>query len=327
MKNKAIISLMMVATLLLSVTLALAENFVADPLTSVSSGGWTTTAGLFIPTGTGVKSSNINPESKAIHPVTTAASGAFTFESKFKVNDNKTDVHPGVGTDTDSVCVGWNNASQQFFVVKNNVQPLAYLGGTLDKTATYTAKITSTDGANFVCGVYKDGAQVGSTYTYTSGFKPTNVIVWIENYGSSNGPEVMSVNFQSSASASPTPSPSPSPSAQPNSTTKFALDLQDIRNYYANLPVVHMSNQSVIYNPDGTIKQVITGNQITTTPAATPTATVKPNATATPVPAQTNVTAVPSVPAPTKTQAPGFELVLAAIGMISALVLITRKKK
>jgi hypothetical protein len=84
-----------------------------------------------------------------------------------------------------------------------------------------------------------------------------------------------------------------------------------------------MSNQSVIYNPDGTVKQVITGNQTNAT--ATPTATPTPNATATPVPV--TVTPVPSVPAATKTQAPGFEIILAAIGMISALVLITRKKK
>lgn len=88
-----------------------------------------------------------------------------------------------------------------------------------------------------------------------------------------------------------------------------------------------MSNQSVIYSPDGTIKEVITGNQ-TTAPTATPTATVKPNATATPtVPAIATATPIPSAPAPTKTQSPGFEIVLAAIGMIAALVLITRKKK
>jgi hypothetical protein len=106
-----------------------------------------------------------------------------------------------------------------------------------------------------------------------------------------------------------------------------ALDPQAIRDYYASQPVVNMSNQSVIYNPDGTIKQVITGNQTIASPTASPAATVTPNATATPVPAKMNATAVPSVPAATKTQAPGFEIVLAAIGMISALVLITRKKK
>jgi hypothetical protein len=106
-----------------------------------------------------------------------------------------------------------------------------------------------------------------------------------------------------------------------------ALDPQSLRDYYASQPVVHMSNMSVIYNPDGTIKQVITGNQTIASSTTTPTATVKPNATATVVPATMTVTAVPSMPAATKTQAPGFEIILAAIGMISALVLITRKKK
>jgi cell division septation protein DedD len=105
------------------------------------------------------------------------------------------------------------------------------------------------------------------------------------------------------------------------------MDLQAIRDFYANQPVVHMSNQSVIYNSDGTVKQVITGNQAAASPAASPVATAKPSATATPAPATATATPAPTMPSATKTQAPGFEIILAAIGMISALVLITRKKK
>jgi hypothetical protein len=229
------------------------------------------------------------------------------------------------------VSVGWNNASQQFFVVKNNNEVLASLGGTLDPNAIYTAKITSTDGTNFVCGVYKDGTLVGTTAT-VAGFKPTYVILWIENYGVANGPEIFSVDFKSTAAASPSPTVSPtvSPSPTTTPTTNYALDLKGIREFYAKQPVVHMSNQSVVYNPDGTIKQVITGTEVATPTAVAP--TVKPNvtnATATPTaPATISATAVPSVPVtPTKTQSPGFELVLAATGMLAALALITRKKK
>ena len=110
------------------------------------------------------------------------------------------------------------------------------------------------------------------------------------------------------------------------------LNLQAIRDFYAKQPVVHMSNQSVVYNPDGTVAKVINGNQVTAANAtavptvaanATAVPTVKANATAVPV----TVTPVPSAAAPTKTQSPGFEMVLASVGMLSALALITRKKK
>lgn len=309
--------------MVLGAAIAIADNF--DPLTDVSGGGWLTTDGSFhANAGNNGIISIIDFTSRAVHPVTTNTSGAFSFESTFKVNNKSSDVHVGVssGPYSPDVCVGWSAAWNQFIVVKDDSDVLAQLGGALDPTATYTAKMMSTDGKTFECSVYKGGAQVGSKAT-VSGFKPDHVVVFINNYNvTSGGPTIYSVNFQSVPVVSPSPSPSPSP--QPNSTTRFALDLQGIRDFYANQPVVHMSNQSVIYNPDGTIKQVITGNQTnaTASPTATPTATVIPNATAT-----TTVTPVPSVPAATKTQAPGFEIVLAAIGMISALVLITRKKK
>jgi hypothetical protein len=71
----------------------------------------------------------------------------------------------------------------------------------------------------------------------------------------------------------------------------------------------------------------VTNATATPTPAIVGTPTAKPNATATAVPAVTTATPIATVPGATKTQAPGFEMILAAIGMISALVLITRKKK
>jgi hypothetical protein len=336
MKSKAIISLILIAALVLSATIAIAADFVANPLSSVSTAdGWIMLDGNLVPNagGNGVKSTEAS-QSKYVHAVTTDASGAFTFESNFKVNNKSAEVHPGVspGMTSGDISVGWNNASQQFFVVKNNNQVLAYLGGTLDPNAVYTAKITSTDGANFVCGVYNGGSLVGTTAT-VAGFKPTYAILWIENYGVANGPEIFSVDFKSTAAASPSPTVSPTVSPSPTTTpttTKAALDLNSIREFYAKQPVVHMSNQSVVYNPDGTIKQVITGTGIPTPTTVAP--TVKPNATnatATPTaPATISATAVPSVPVtPTKTQSPGFELVLAATGMLAALALITRKKK
>ena len=322
MKTKVIMSLLMIAAVVLGSAIAIADNFTASPLTDVTSGGWTTTQGSFATNGggNGIISNNPAYTCKAVHPVTTTSSGAFSFESTFKLNNASCDVHVGVGTDSSDLTVGWIH-SGHFAVVKDNNQIMAFIGASdsLDPAATYTGKITSTDGNSFTCSIYQGSNLVGTTTVL--GFKPTNVVVYIENYNAANGPTIYSVNFQSQAS--PSPSPSPSPSTTPSSVN---FDLQAMRDFYAHQPIVHMSNQSVIYNPDGTIKQVITGNQTVTTPTATP-AMVKPNATATPAPVKASVTAVPSAPVATKTQAPGFEIVLAAIGMISALVLITRKKK
>jgi hypothetical protein len=321
MKSKAIISLIMMAALVLGSTIALAFSYNANPLTSVSGGGWTTTNGAFKANAgnNGIIDGFIDAQSRAAYPVTTDASGAFSFESTFRVNNANCDVHVGVssGQGSGDVCVGWHHGTNSFAVTKDNSQILAFIGGAMDPTATYTGKISSTDGNSFTCSIYKGSDKVGSTTVM--GFKPTYLALYIENYNVTDGPTIYSIKYDSTITTSP------SPTAQPNSTTKFAMDLQAIRDFYANQPVVHMSNQSVIYNPDGTVKQVITGNQTVASPTASPVPTAKPNATAAPAPATT--TPAPTVPSATKTQAPGFEIILAAIGMISALVLITRKKK
>ncbi len=328
MKSKATMLLMLMMALVLGASVAIADNFVASPLTSVSGSGWLTTSGIFRANSNnnGVIST-VDFPSRAIHQVTTDPSGAFTFESSFKVNNRSSDVHVGVASGPYSdICVGWSAAWKQFIVVKDDSDVLAQLGGTLDPNAVYTARITSTNGSSFECGVYNGGTLVGKKMT-VSGFKPSYVVVFINNYNATNGPTVYSVNFQSTSTATPTPSPSPSP--QPNNTTttvKHYVDLQAVRDFYASQPPMPMSNQSVIYNPDGTVKQVITGTQVSTptaTPIATPTA--KPNVTVSPT-AQASVTATPTTAAPTKTQSPGFEVILATVGMIAALALVCRKR-
>ncbi|AFC99300.1 hypothetical protein Mtc_0534 [Methanocella conradii HZ254] len=325
MKSKATMLLMLMMALVLGTSIAIADDFVVDPLTSVSGSGWLTTGGIFRANEGGI-SSTVDFPSRAVHQVTTDPSGAFSFESRFKVNNKSSDVHVGVSSTPYSpdICVGWSAAWNQFIVVKDDTDVLAQLGGTLDPNAVYTAKITSTNGSTFECSVYSGGTQVGKKAT-VSGFKPGYVVVFINNYNATNGPIIYSVNFKSTSTASPSPSPSPSP--QPNNTTstvKRYVDLQAIRDFYANQPPMPMSDQSIIYNPDGTIKQVINGTKVST-PTASPTVTVKPNVTASPT-VQANVTATPSAPTPTKTQSPGFEIVLATVGMIAALALVCRKK-
>jgi hypothetical protein len=89
-----------------------------------------------------------------------------------------------------------------------------------------------------------------------------------------------------------------------------------------------MSNQSVIYNPDGTINQTITGKVINTlTPTVSVTqmpdtfnVTFSDIATATPLPA--NVTDTPA-----KGPSTGLVVLLGAIFIIAAIALVPWKKK
>jgi len=201
--------------------------------------------------------------------------------------------------------------------------------------STHTVKIVSTDGGKTAT-LSVDGTTASKTVTLTGA--PKYVVIYLDNAltanpSASNVPVVTAVSFSSpDSSSTPTATPTITPTTTPTKTD-YTLNLQAIRDFYARQPVVHMSNQSVIYNPDGTIKQVITGDQAVATPTATATPatnnttqpTVTPSKAPTATPTTTTATAVP--PTPTKTQSPGFEIVLAAIGMISALVLITRKKK
>jgi PGF-CTERM motif len=92
--------------------------------------------------------------------------------------------------------------------------------------------------------------------------------------------------------------------------------------------VVPISPQSVIYWPNGSVKQVIGGNAAAPTAVPVVSATPKPpvSATTAPTVVPPTVTAVPGTPSATQTKSPGFEIFLAAIGMVLALALISRKK-
>ena len=114
-----------------------------------------------------------------------------------------------------------------------------------------------------------------------------------------------------------------------------------MQNWYATqyVPPV-LSNQSVVYDQGGNIVKIITGKPgaATVMPISGATTTISATAIPTVVPAS-NVTAplnmtkntTPTIKpvttaAPTKSQSPGFGIILAAIGMLGAMFLISRKK-
>jgi hypothetical protein len=330
----------MISAIVLSMNFAVAQDWSASGTVS-SSYGWIVDEGSFGGSfgSTGVYAATTGYASAA-QPVTVGTSGNFDLTVNFKVQGDNTSALFGINTignasDTSGeMLVGYAAENGPFGVLKGSSEFISLDAGSPTPGSSYTANVKSTDGGKTAVFTVN-----GKSTSLSLSDKPKSVVIYINNNGAapsfSTSPVVNSISFTSAdATATPTPSATPTTSPTPSPTkTNFALDLTAIRDFYAKQPVGHMSNQSVVYNPDGTIKQVITGNQAVTTPTATVTPpannTTKPTATPSKAPTATatpsNATAVP--PAPTKTQAPGFEIVLAAIGMISALVLITRKKK
>lgn len=338
MKNKAIISLIMIVAMALGMNIAQAADWTASG--SVSSPEWST-SGDFSGTFPAVYATS--QFATASHAVSVGTSKNFSLSVTFKVQGDNTSAFFGINTkddDSGEILVGYGAGDGMLpgpygYIADGNMSNfVSFDAGNPMQGSTHTVKIVSTDGGQTAT-LSVDGTSASKTVTLSGA--PKSVVIYLDNAltaspSASNVPVVTAISFTSSDSAAtPTPSATPTTSPTPTPTkTNFALNLQAIRDFYAKQPVGHMSNQSVVYNPDGTIKQVITGTQAVTTPTATVTPTttptnVTPTATPTTKPPTTTATAVP--PTPTTTQSPGFEIVLAAIGMISALVLITRKKK
>jgi len=322
--------------MVLSATMAMAASWSA--MGTVDSGqGWTVTQGSFEGMFTSMEGVYASSgTARAVHPITVGSDGNFSVSIPFKLQSNGTSAYVGISTastasDTsgDMLIGNAQNDGPLGVCTGGNVNNIAAFDPEIPARGSdyvYTATITSTDN-----GQTADFSIAGWGYPATLSLSgpPKYIVLYlvdgdVQDPSFMTVPVVTSVTFNTGASVNP--SPSPSPSANP-SPTNINMDLQGIRDFYAHQPVVHMSNQSVIYNPDGTIKQVITGTQ-TTTPAVSATPTVKPNVTTTATPVPVTPTAVaPTTAAPTKSQSPGFEIVLAAMGMIAALALITRKKK
>ncbi len=345
--------------MVLSTTFAFADSRTFNT-GSITSNGWTVTSigqfgGQFGSAGVdGVYSTLTGTGySRAIYPMNMNPNGTHQFDAQFRfqVNNRSEGIWLGVAA-TNSSSPSNNQLVVGYPGYGNFVTSIDGTSGTTQSmtpsiqpanTTQYVAHVTSNDGYTITLSVETTTGTVVAgpvTRTMPNNQRAAYLVIQLNNRGpisgapsSTTNPSVTWVRFEdrggSGGSATPTASPSPSPSPSAQSGPLTAAYLSGIREFYANQPIVHMSNQSVIYNPDGTIKQVITGNvtnaTATPTPAAVGTPTAVPNATA--VPAGATATPVATTLAATKTQSPGFEMVLAAIGMISALVLITRKKK
>jgi hypothetical protein len=334
--KKSIISLILISAIVLSTAIALADTETswspASPLVN-SGDGWTVSNGAFggsLSGSTGVFSISPSTYSLAAYPLPTSSNGNFDLDIPFTMYGSGTSLFVGLTTASDpTVRSGWtvigndSDGNLGYSTTGIGVQDLGttpYSDGT-----EYYANFASTDGGHTA--TLSVNGYTGSVNVDLSG-APTYVIMLLTNNGitgdGANTPDVNGITYdyyQANASASPTPTPTAVPAAT-------SPDFSGVQAFYASQPVVHMSNQSVIYWPNGRIKQVI-GGSAATTPMITPvvSATPKPpvNATTSTVTPPT-VTAMPVTPSATQTKSPGFEIALAAIGMILALALISRKK-
>ena len=356
MKRKAIITLMLIVVMVLSATIAYATNFTSN-LGSVTSAGWTVTDGTFGGTFGGSTTFGVYSTitgtgyARAIHPMNQDANGthAFSLEIDFRLNNLTQGIWVGVanqsgsGTSGNQLMVGYPGYGTNFLTsvdgTSGTTQTMSTTAAPSNNT-NYKVLITSNDGNSITFTLIDQDTQgtLGTATRTMPGGIAAYAAIQINNRaethspGTSTSPVVNYVYFTDNGGSS-TPTPTATPTATPTTTppTNTAAILANVQSFYANQPVVHMSNQSVVYYPNGSIKQVITGNQTatpkpTTVAAVTPTANPSIAATTTPTVIPPTVTAVPSTPAATQTKSPGFEIVLAAIGMIAALALVSRKK-
>lgn len=237
----------------------------------------------------------------ATHPVSVEPNGSFTSTFKFKINDLSSDVLVGIGSSGGQTLTGYNGHGS--FIIANNG-----VGGTPSVSAEYTVQFASINDNSFSVRII--GSGIDATRTVT-GSMPTIAVLRITNQSDANGPVITSTTF---APTAPTPTPTETPGTGDNSTVGDGNDTptndtptvtpsptaettynSEMMNWYATYyePPV-LSNQSYIYDDNGFLVTIFTskpGSEIVT--AAEP----------------LNMTA-PA--APTKTQSPGFEVILAA---------------
>lgn len=338
-----LISLVLIAVIVISTITAVAHitnafNFGGGQL---SQGGWDVQSGNMVIKDGALNSIGTGVISRAVHSVSVEPSGSFTSTFTFTINDPSSDVLAGVADSNGQETLAGYNGGGSFVIAGNGV------AGVPNTDTEYTVKISSDDGQSFNVQILSGGSEIASR---TVSGVPTSVILRITNESDSNGPAITSATFDSTAPTSTptaTPVPGDNPTVTPSPTAQ-AVDHSDMMNWYANnyVPPV-LSNQSYIYNDDGKLVQVVTGKpgEATTTPtsgvvvagesanltapAIANLATPAGNATTSVIKNSTMPTVMPktTVPAaPTKTQSPGFGILLVAISMMAALFYISRKK-
>jgi len=279
MKNKAIISLMLIGVMVLSSTIVLANNFTSSN-GNLGTNGWTITtssnslsgnfgsAPLFgvysTITGTGY--------ARAIHPLNLNVNGthAFDLQFRFRLNNVSEGIWVGVANTTsdnpdyNQLVVGYPGYGSFETSVNGTSGTTQAMSPTTTpvNTTDYVAHVTSTDGHTIVFSITNQntGATVAGPSTRTMpGGLAAYAVIQINNRGPttatpgpSTTPAVSNVLFtDNGGSGTPTVSPSPSPSPSPTTNTAAALDLNAIRAFYASQPATHMSDVNAVRNADG----------------------------------------------------------------------------
>src|SRR5208337_1637742 len=268
MKNKAIISLILITVVALSTTIAYATSW--NPSSGAGIGtsgnpqdGWQILAGGFagmINTQEGVWGTAAT-YSNAAHPINVSSTGNFSLAISFKLQGLNTTAFVGISTNSNpsTQTNGWmvigNTKNGTFRVSSTGTDILGgrALGNAIATPGSYTAHIVSTDsGKTATFSIDGYGTPLSISLPATPKFiivHLNNANINLNNITPSTGvPVLTGISF---VSVDPTPTVSPSPTATPQ-PAQAALDLNAIREFYASQPATHMSDANAVRNADGT---------------------------------------------------------------------------
>ncbi|OPY27959.1 MAG: hypothetical protein A4E28_01774 [Methanocella sp. PtaU1.Bin125] len=259
--RRALLSLLLIMTILLAVTIAQAQDFyAAGDITPAN--GWVTTGtweNSASPTWSG---SWTETAATASHDLTTAASGVFELNVGFRT-----------GEAANTVKIALKNGAGKEYPVEYKNGYFWFNGAKLGvadagATARYVVKITSDDGKLWHVQTY------GGSVDVNAGSAPTKVVVALTKADPAPAklaPIIYWVDFISSGSnPTPTPTPTPAPSATPTPTPgpsatpipsptpvpvsgPISYDPAVVQDFYDNAYTKIYSPYDIItYNPDGT---------------------------------------------------------------------------
>ncbi|MGA9140600.1 MAG: carboxypeptidase-like regulatory domain-containing protein [Methanocella sp.] len=261
--KRALTSLLLIATMVLAVTIASAQDFESPGYGITDANGWNTGGTAW------VEGAWTESHASATHVLETGASGAFSYSVLFRVGDAANSMNIGLGAGSSQYMIQINGNS-----VKFNGNPIGT--GTLSGDLAITdfwAKIISEDG---ITGTVNVGDL---TTSFSVSAPPNSAILDLtkadpdETVGS---PTIHSVKFLSAETPTATPTVTPTPTEEPEVTPtpteepevtptptptetpaapvgSVSYDPAVVQDFYDNAYTKIYSPYDVVtYNPDGT---------------------------------------------------------------------------
>jgi hypothetical protein len=266
--KKALIPLLLIATMVLAVTIASAQDFISNPGNINSANGWATTGVWQSDSGGSWTDYSVT----ASHQLTTGASGAFDYLVKFKIGDAANTVNIGLtAKNGNQYVIKYHDGSLWL-----NSDNLGAFSGVV--TDDYNAHIYSDDGNVWTIEVGGNDLHVTTDRTVNSVpdsatlaltcVDPTAVspIIYYVNFLSAGDAATPTPTATPTVTPTPTATPTvtPTPTDEPEVTpiptetpagpiTHVSYDPAVVQNFYNNAyNKIYSPYDIITYNPDGT---------------------------------------------------------------------------